>query len=337
MRTLTSWLLLICLFVATSASAANHKIVLLETMPVPTVTHQSNEIVQALAAKGYINDKTIDLEILKADGNRERAIELLKKSLAHRRPDLVITVATLATQAAVETLSGTDIPILFCGVGDPVGSGIVKTLNLASGSNISGVLYTQQRDTKLEMASRLLSRSQKKKGMKFGVVCSDYPSTVGDLKELQKITSFSDEIDFIVYQFPYTGLPDGLAEMRKNFSRGIEDLRGRVDFLWEAAGPFGEDDSFTQMLIDSGIPVILGHRPKSVELGALFAVVSDLQGTGRQIVEMTEQIFSGTPVGNLPITVPEKFGLYINLKTASRLGITVPSHLLMIAGKNIIR
>jgi putative ABC transport system substrate-binding protein len=336
MKYLSFSFLFFYLLAATITLADNRKVILINTMPVPVVVEHSRAIVNTFGQHGYVAGENFDLEILEAEGSKELAATLLRTSVAKQRPQLVITLATLATQAAVETLAGTNIPILFCVVADPVGAGIVQSLDVASGTNVSGVVFTQRRDTKLEMVMRLLAHSPKGPIIRFGVVCTDYPSAIGDIAELEKLAALSGLFEFVVHQIPYEGVPKGIPAMRKNFVNALESLNSKVDFLWQVADPLSEIDWFTKSSIDSRIPLIHGHTAKSVELGALMTVLYDTQGAALEVVKMAEQIFKGVNVGTLMIATPENFNLYLNMNTAEQLGLTVPSHLLLIAGKNII-
>ncbi len=337
MRNILSIIAFFCLINTATVWADNRKIILLETMQVPAVTDHRQSIIHAFETQGFLSDGAVELEIIKAEGSKELAVKLLKESIALRRPDLVITVATLASQAAAETLAGSNIPILFCVVTDPVGAGLIKGTDVASGTNISGVVYTQQRDTKIEMVMRLLKYSAKESGVKMGIVATDYPSAVSEVRALHKIAALSNEIEFVVAVIPYEGVPHGLPAMRKNFLVALDSLKGKVDFLWQIPDPLNGIDSFSRILIDSGIPVIHGYTARSVKQGALMTVIYDIQSAGDRVVEMAGQIFNGADIGTLPVTVPKNFQFYLNMKTADRLGLVVPSHLLMIAGKNIIR
>lgn len=337
MKNLITMYLLILLSVSSFAEAEIKQIVILETMPVPVVVNHSRAIQDALATLEKKGDFSFTLEVLKAEGNKQKAAELLRASLENATPDLVITVATLATQAAKEVLHGTKIPILFCVVADPVGSGIVHEVGLPSGENISGVLYTQLRDAKLEMVIRLLGQKGKGRVTKFGIIQSNYPSVVGEIGKLEQMASSGMKVSFKSYLFPYEPVPSGLPGMYKNLRAGIEEARGHVDFLWEVPGPLSELDAYSQIVVDSGIPVIMGNTAKSVKMGALMAVPTNWQETGNQIAEMASMVLKGTDVATIPVTIPKKFDLYLNLKTAEKVGIRVPSHLLMIAGDNVIR
>ncbi len=312
-----------------------HNIVLLETMNVPVVNIHSRAIQDQLQV---LSDKTgmiFDLEVLKGGGNRDHCSEILKTYLESKDPDIVLTIATLATQVAVEALKSTDLPILFSVVMDPVGSDIVEEVGVPSGTNVSGVVYTHQRDTKVEMVMRILNNSYRNKSIRFGFISTDYPSSIGDLQLLNEVAEVYGNIEFVSYIFPYEPIPDRLSEVLINFQKGIDEIKDDIDFFWEAGGPLGEVERAIQLLKDSGVPVIHGNRPRSVEMGALVSIATNYQETGLQIGEMVEKILNGTEVGSIPVATPRRFDLHLNKKTAEELGLKIPSHILMIAGDNI--
>jgi putative tryptophan/tyrosine transport system substrate-binding protein len=319
-----------------SAEAETRKIILLETMPVPVVKNHSKAIEKALMSLEQNSNWKLDLEILKAQGDKQRAINLLKVSLEESRPDLVITIATLASQAAKEVLSGSGIPILFCVVIDPVGAGIINQVGVPDGNNISGVVYTQHQNSQVEAVLQLLNHHKRNDKLKFGIVSSDYPAATGGIRELKKIAANSDEIEFVTHTFPYRPIPEGLPQMLADQKKGVALLKHKIDYFWEGVGPLSEIGEATQTLIDTGKPVINGYTAKSVQLGVIMAVVTNYQETGKQIAEMAKEIFLGRDVGTIVVTTPRKFNLFINMKTAKKFGIKPPSHMLMIAGDNVI-
>ena len=95
-----------------SAGDGKKRIIMIETMPVPVVLEHSRWFVKGMKDLGYENGKNVEIVILKAEGDRNRAITLLNKALSQGKPDLVVTFATLASQAAFKVLKGTD-PFLF--------------------------------------------------------------------------------------------------------------------------------------------------------------------------------------------------------------------------------
>jgi putative ABC transport system substrate-binding protein len=336
MRYLITTLFLSC-WLSFTAYAGTYKVVILETMPVPIITDHTQAIVTAFKVLGYQDNDNLELEILQAQGSKDYAIELLRESIANQSPQLVITVATLASQAAKEVLTGANIPQIFCSVSDPVGSGIVESLSSTNSGQLTGVVFTQLRGTKVEMVMRLLRNTQNKAIMKIGIIQSDYPSAIGDLRELKKVFDLSDNIELVVKLIPYEGVPKGIPSMLKNYRNAVDSIKEQVDYFWETAGALANVESFTNTLLDTGIPLIYGHTIRSVQQGALVTVNYSAQSAGTLVVEMADKIFKGQDAGSIPITVPKNFNLYINMKTANKLELVVPSHLLMIAGENVYR
>ena len=332
-----SFVWIFCFTLVASAQAEFRKIVILETMQVNVVKEHSKAITQALAELEVKSGDTYEIEVLEGMGEKKRAANLLRTSLNQRRPDLVISIATLATQAAKEVLAGSNIPLLFCVVADPIGADIIQNVGAPSGTNISGIVYTQQRNTKVEMMMRLLRRTYEDSVLKIGVIGSDYPSSTSDLRALKEISDLTDNLEFVTFAYPYHPIPEGLPEMLASLQAGIDSIQDQVDFFWEGAGPTSEIAEASALLIHSGKPVVLGYTVKAVEQGVLMAVVTDYAETGRQLVEMAEHVFQGTDVGTIAVTTPRKFNLYLNMNTAKKYGLTIPSHLLMIAGENIYR
>lgn len=313
----------------------NYKIVIIETMPVKVVLYHSEAIQKELKNLSERINISMDIEILKAEGNKEKGIELLKSYNSRKTPDIIFPIATLASQAAVEVYSGTDIPIIFSVVMDPVGAKIIDKVGVPSGKNISGVVYTHQRNIKLEMVLRVLNFKSYEEHINIGIVSSDYPSAIGDFNALKIIAENYNGINFINKQFPYKEIPRELPYMLKMFEENVNKIRSDIDYLWEAGGPLGEVDEASKILIKSGIPLILGNTERAVKNGALMSITTNYHDIGLQLIEMFEEIMEGKNIGDIPVALPRKFELHLNLNTAKKLNIKIPSHILMIAEDNI--
>jgi hypothetical protein len=81
-----------------------------------------------------------------------------------------------------------------------------------------------------------------------------------------------------------------------------------------------------------GIPLI-GLSGKQVKQGALLALVFDPVHVGRHIGEKASNVISGTDIGKVRPSPPDKFELYINMDTARKMDITIPAELVKRAKK----
>ena len=83
-------------------------------------------------------------------------------------PDLVVTVATLATRAGRDLLSGTKIPHMFLIVTDPVGEGFVSEMGKTSGANITGQSHVVPVESQLALVSQILQTAKRDRPFRIG-------------------------------------------------------------------------------------------------------------------------------------------------------------------------
>lgn len=315
-------------------SSESARIVLLETMPVPVVLEHSKWFISELEALGYQVGKNLDLVLLQANGDKSRAIHLLKETVEKKRPDVVVTNATLATQAAVQVLNGTRIPVVFMTVSDPVGAGIIQKIGDPTKTNITGRVHMIERETRINLVMRLIGNSSEKP-VRVGFIHSSYPSAVGDIKGLQSAAAYRNDIVFVPFQILYKKVPEGLPEMLREVAKGIERLDDKIDFWWEPSGPLGELPEYTQLLLEkSEKPIIMGTTDHAVRLGALLHLTPSIEGSGREVARIADSIIKGHDPGKIPPRPPADFDMGVNLTTAVKHGIVIPPDLLKLAGEN---
>ncbi len=73
---------------------------------------------------------------------RVKAEQLLRKAIAAKRPVLVVTNATLASQVARRVLEGSGTPMIFMTVSDPVGAGLIREIGVSTGTFVTGRVHT---------------------------------------------------------------------------------------------------------------------------------------------------------------------------------------------------
>ena len=78
---------------------------------------------------------------------------------------------------------------------------------------------------------------------------------------------------------------------------------------------------------------LLGISEASVKQGSLFALVFDTKAISHQIGEKVQTILNGVDAGEIPASAPKRYNLYINSKTAHKMGIEIPDEMLRKAKK----
>ncbi len=344
LQTVALLLLALCSVLPFSATAGELKrVVVIVTMPVPACETHLESFTAQLADLGYKDGENMILTIIRAKGDRQFAEDELRKVLADGRPDAVATIATLASQAAVNVLKETDVPIFFFQVIDPVGAGLIEKTGVPTGTNVTGRIFTVPAQTRMNLILRLTGQTVPEnhstaKAVRFGYIHSTYPSTMGDLRALTAIADQRNDILFEGYAITYKKVPEGTPKMLAAVETGIQSLFGKVDFWWEPQGPLGELKAYTQMLLQSStVPIAMGQTMESVKMGALLHITPDIEASGREAATFVDAFLQGADPGKIPVVPPGKFQLGINLTTALKLGIIVPPDILDLAGKNVYR
>jgi putative tryptophan/tyrosine transport system substrate-binding protein len=267
----------------------------------------------ALRDTGYVEGKTVHLEVRAP----ARAAELTPaaRDLVNRQVDVIVSVFTVATNAARQATS--TIPIVFLGVGDPVGTGIVASMN-RPGANVSGIgdSSAEANAKTLELLSEALPAARRVQ------VISDpsdpYTKTFVDhLREAGKRRSLNVQPLAIA---THEAVDSAIADLSRN-KPDVVIIQGSFPSRTAA------------LLLKHGIPS--GGTPESfATAGSLVCYAIDVPDTCRKGVDYVQRIARGAKPADLPVQVPKR-NLVLNLKTARALGISIPQALLVRADRVI--
>ena len=222
-------------------------------------------------------------------------------------------------------------------VADPVGAGIIKKVGVPSSTNVTGLAFSLFRKIKVDMAMRLLAPVKKGRKIRFGIVHSSYPSARGDVRIYREIARSRDDVELVTHEIPYNKMPIGLDSMLVDFKRGIDLLREKVDYWWQVSGPLGEVSQSTELLLKSTIPLAYGNTLSSVKAGALFTINPDFEKGGRETARLVSAVLRGSDPGKITVSAPRAFDLGVNISTALKMKIAIPSDIMAMAGKKVFR
>jgi putative tryptophan/tyrosine transport system substrate-binding protein len=109
-------------------------------------------------------------------------------------------------------------------------------------------------------------------------------------------------------------------------------LNSRADILVVLNSPFmfTHRRSLVDSVSKSRLPAIYGFR-EFVDDGGLISYGPSISDTYRRAASYVDKILKGAKPGDLPVELPTKFEMVINLKTAKALGLTIPTPLLIAA------
>jgi putative ABC transport system substrate-binding protein len=247
------------------------------------------------------------------------------------KPDLIY-LANVSYALAVQRLTST-IPVVMWGSGYPVEAGVAKSL-ARPGKNVTGnSIYA---GTGVWGKLLQLLRDMKPGVKRIGVLW-DYVPPLNPLEEVEpcyrELRDAARSLGLTVRIVEF-GSPDrlqpGLAEIEAYRPDALLVTSGTV--LWWSR------QQVMQFAIDRKLPTITDFRasPPDVVLSPLLLYSPRLVDLIRASVGYVVRILrDGAKAGDLPIQLPAKFELVVNLKTAKALGLTVPRSLLVRADEVI--
>jgi putative ABC transport system substrate-binding protein len=275
---------------------------------------------EGLRALGYVEGETLTFVIREALGD-EAALPKLAAELVQLQVDVIFAGGDAAVRAAKQATS--TIPIVMLVSGDPIGSGLVASLN-QPGGNITGVTGLSPRAS----ARRLEVLKQ----------------TVPTLSHVAVLFNPDDETKTVDrQQLQVTARALGLRlyslaiRSAEEFEPGFRTMvKERVDGLVVLSTAFTSFHraQIIKLAAEHRLPAMY-ERKEFVEAGGLMSYGTSLPDMLRQAAVYIDNILQGANPGTLPVAQANKFELAVNLETANALGITFPSSLL--AGADVVK
>jgi putative ABC transport system substrate-binding protein len=264
---------------------------------------------------GYIEGKTVALEYRSAEGNYGRLPELAA-ALVRLKVDVIVTDG--GTPSVVAARNATQrIPIVFSPVADPVGQGIVASLG-RPGGNITGTGGQQSvwAPKLLELVKQIFP-SQRPIAILSNPANS---SLTGVLREMQVAAkSLKLEIRVVNARGPQE-FESAFAEIDRLQPAGIIAL---VDSMF-----IGEAATLARLAASRRLPMLSGHNAIP-ENGGLMSYGPNRIDPLRHAAVLVDKILKGAKPGDLPVELPVKYDLVLNMKTAKALGLTIPPSVLV--------
>jgi putative ABC transport system substrate-binding protein len=262
---------------------------------------------------GYTEGRDLVLEYRWAEGKLGRLPQLATE-LAGLQVDAITAFSGTAAIAAKNAT--TTIPIIFSGVGDPVGIGLTTSLAHPS-RNLTGLslLATELAGKRLEILREVVPNMSP-----VAMFWNDTnPSMVLRAQQSQ------DAAAKLGVTLQSIGVHD-LISFDSAFT-AVES--GRVAALLTLIDPFTREHR--QRIVDFAdqhhLPAIYEAR-EFVDSGGLISYGPSLLPMQRHVADYVDKIFKGAKPGDLPVEQPTKFELVINLKAAKAIGLTIPPSLI---------
>jgi putative ABC transport system substrate-binding protein len=269
---------------------------------------------------GYVEGKNIELVNRFAEGHYDRFDGLAAELVTAKVDVIFCSISASAIAAKRQTAS---IPIIFSGLADPIGMGLVDTL-ARPGGNVTGTsnLATGLAAKSLELLKDCFSNLSA-----VGILAN---SNSPILRSYVSAVQAAAEILHVSVDVVGVRSPD---ELERGFS---EMGNAHVDaVLLMPDGMFTNDRKhIAELALAHKLPAI-GSSAELTEAGALMSYGANLVDMFHHSAVYIDKVLKGTNPADIPVEQPVLFDFVVNLRTAKALGLSIPPAVLARAGKVI--
>jgi putative tryptophan/tyrosine transport system substrate-binding protein len=265
---------------------------------------------QGLNEAGYVEGRNVTIEYRWAEGQNDRLPELAGDLVGRK----VTVIAATTTQAVLAAKAATaTIPVIFEMAGDPVQLGIIAALN-RPGGNVTGVtnLNIEVTPKRLELLHEVIPTATT-----FALLINPSNPTLAELTT-RDIRSSARTLGV------------QLHVVSASTDNEIDDAFASLASL-RAGGLVIGGDQFFSSRIERLASLAVHYAVPAIYLWREFAMAGGLMSYGSETMDAYRltgiyvgRVLNGEKPADLPVQQATKVELYINLKTAKMLGITIP-------------
>jgi putative tryptophan/tyrosine transport system substrate-binding protein len=260
-----------------------------------------------LLALGYHEGRQFEIGVRFTQGDLA-ALHVAARELVQGGVDLLVADSDHAAKAA--QLATTHIPIVFMGVGDPVGMGLIQSF-AQPGGNLTGVttLNLELVPKRLELFRELVPSLRR--------VLFPYDATEAyAAAELRAYRDAARQLGIVLVEQPVRTLEEARAALTQLGKDAVDGILKPRHSSWNIPGFMLETTA------KQAIPTMFDHT-WYVEQGGLASYGADGRAVGRQAARLVEKILKGAMPAEIPVEVNAELEFALNLRVAKVLGLTL--------------
>jgi putative tryptophan/tyrosine transport system substrate-binding protein len=268
--------------------------------------------VKELELLGWSGGRNVRIDVRWGAGDRER-YRSLAAELVGLMPDVVLAATSDVVAALQRASQGT--PIIFVGVIDPIGSGLVASMARPGGSATGFTVFEYAIAAKwMELLKEIAPSVTRVAVLRDANVASG----IGQFAAVQTVAPIGTELSAIGVRNPKE-VESALATLGRDQKGGL---------IVTASG-FGANhpELIATLAARHNVPAVYPFR-YFARAGGLMCYGPNYPDQYRRAAEYVNRILKGEKPGDLPVQAPTKYELVVNLKTAKALGLEVPATLL---------
>ena len=277
------------------------------------------ELRRGLQELGYVEGRNLLLEPYWGEDSTERLTKLVAEIVA---TDPHVVVAQGSAAPAMRQATAT-IPVVFGYSGDPVEAGLVDSL-ARPGRNLTGIsfLALDLVGKRIELIKEVLPKLRR-----IAVVAN--PAHAGDQSERRASQAAATALQLSLEYFEVRNaaqLGEALTAIEKSGSEAV--------MMFPVQNIINNRERIAAWAIRNRLPTISGWS-QFVEGGNLMSYGPNLRESCRRLAVYVDKILKGVKPAEIPVELPTRVELAINLKTAKALGVKIPNSILLRADRVI--
>lgn len=269
---------------------------------------------QRLRELGWVEGQNIVIDYRFAEGRLDRLSDLAAE-LVRLKVDVIVSLGTQGVTAAKKATE--TIPIVMIAVRDPIGIGLIASLARPGGNvtGVSGYAGLESVAKQLELLKEMVPDAG-------SVAILSNPTNAYHQLAIKEVNVAAQAL----------GVQLQLLEARdandfdSAFAAMAKERAGALLVLADIIFNF-HATRLADLAASRRLPTANAVR-ESVEAGGLMSYGPSFVDSYRRSAAYVDKILKGTKPADLPVEQPTKFELVINLRTAKRLGLTIPATLL---------
>jgi putative ABC transport system substrate-binding protein len=269
-----------------------------------------------LQALGYGQGSNVVFETRAAQADMRR-VPALAAELIGLKPDLLFCVSDACRRDTMQ------IPIVFAQVGDPVRVGLVDSV-ARPGGNATGIA-----NLRADLTAKRLDLFREAVPTLRRVLVTYDPRRIEEREAVTAARAAARRLGLTLLEHPIASpleIEPALAALEEGGRDGI--------LIVQAGTNLNVPGRSLEVATFNNLPTMYPASFWSA-VGALVSYGPDQYAQGWQAARLAHKILTGTPPAQIPVELPDRIELVVNLKTAKRLGLQVPRSVLLRADRTI--
>ncbi|MCX7338181.1 MAG: ABC transporter substrate-binding protein [Alphaproteobacteria bacterium] len=265
-------------------------------------------VIEALAAAGFVDGKTIKIIYQNAQGNISTATQIATQ-MAGYHPKVMVALSTSSAQAALPTCMAQHIPLVFSAVTDPLAAKLVKNLEKREEA-VTGVSDALSVESQIDLLLQFLPTLKR-----LGVLYN-----AGEVNSVIMVKKLRDGAQKQGIQ-----LVEATTNRTSEASIAMENLVGKVDAVYVP------NDNTVVAAMNSIVQIAEKHKlplfaadTGSVAAGAIATRGYDRRVLGKIAGDIVVRILKGESAGAIPVAINHPLFTLVNTRAAQKVGLAIP-------------